>query len=149
MFISIQDVDYVKLKDIDYVLREDVCRSLFELRYQQKIISYGYDGQDPGHFLYNKERCYNRFKHHLTMAAKYNTSALATKIYVLLEEGAKAKIVYSQDCVVCYDQKASIIIEECSHHVLCMSCLKQILKNGNKKCPICRSYIEMYSHYDL
>ena len=41
-------------------------------------------------------------------------------------------------CVICIDQRASIIFHNCGHLCICETCLKDFI---NDQCPICRQYI--------
>ena len=47
----------------------------------------------------------------------------------------------NDDCIVCFTEKVSTIIEPCNHLCLCYDCAQQINKN-TKSCPICRSLIK-------
>lgn len=149
MTLSIQDIDITKLSEIDYVLQEDICRFIFETRYKQKLISYDYDGLDPVHFLYDKERCYQRFRQHIKPFGIKKPELLASLMDMILNKGLNAKIFYEKYCVVCYENKASILTEQCSHHVMCIICLKKVIDEGKRKCPICRTLIKTFYHCDI
>lgn len=151
MSITNKDFELNKIGDVDYLLQEEVCRRLFEFRYQQKIKLYEYDGQDPEHFLHEnyKEERYRLFRQHIEMLSRGGKKILANYISLILYNGAKQKIFYNKLCVVCLDNKSAIVSESCSHHVMCKKCVIQIFECGGRKCPLCRTYIRSFLHYDF
>lgn len=45
-------------------------------------------------------------------------------------------------CSICTEHKKCILYTPCNHIASCNTCAQQILKSGNKKCPLCRKPIE-------
>lgn len=41
------------------------------------------------------------------------------------------------ECVVCLDNKQSVLIKDCGHNVLCEKCYKEIKERGGGTCPLC------------
>jgi hypothetical protein len=47
-----------------------------------------------------------------------------------------------EDCIICMDIKKDVVFAPCGHYCSCSSCA-MIVKNGQGKCPICRSLISI------
>jgi len=54
------------------------------------------------------------------------------------------KIFASNNCVICMDEVAQILINNCGHHVYCLGCFKICDKN---RCPICRNKVDKFWPY--
>ena len=45
------------------------------------------------------------------------------------------------DCIVCMERKRSVVFLPCKHLVVCEACIEILRKDGNCKCPLCRSQV--------
>lgn len=135
-------IDLTRLEDIDYLLEPDVLNWFFERLLKFKMMEYQYDGIDPEHYLFDKQRVFARFKGDLLrMARTGNIGGLrGTLVNILNKDHPRRQIYYSFKCVVSYE-KQSTIITNCNHHVLCGPCFTNIYAKGDHLCPLCRALI--------
>ena len=40
-------------------------------------------------------------------------------------------------CVVCFDNRKRVLLEQCKHLCLCSGCAAKLLSNGSLRCPVC------------
>ena len=42
------------------------------------------------------------------------------------------------------NNEINIILKPCEHSIICKDCVENLMKIGNKICPICRRILESY-----
>lgn len=52
-----------------------------------------------------------------------------------------------QLCVVCFDNPHNTVIDPCGHGGVCSTCIKDLLKQKNSNCPLCRVKINLVIVY--
>ena len=59
------------------------------------------------------------------------------------ENFVENKIFVEDICIICYDAPASYGFN-CGHVSLCLeTCAKELIRTGNKKCPICQAHVTL------
>lgn len=129
-------LDYNRLGDKNYLEEEEVFNYLFEISYQHKKVQYRYDGKDPEHILYDKNRVKESFS---AMIRRYLPCMLKSAMMSILSHDPKP-IYYSITCVVCQDKYSEVLYRPCYHHIVCLQCYTNIKYKGLKDyCPMCRT----------
>lgn len=62
-----------------------------------------------------------------------------TTIYYYLQVD---QIFTFDECVICLSGNPNILIVPCGHKCICASCSREIYKEKNEKCPVCRRPIK-------
>jgi len=71
-------------------------------------------------------------------------------IYIASAENANTQVlnVGPVTCIVCYTDKAKVLLYPCRHFCLCEACATKIKQEG-KGCPVCRVAVERFFDVQL
>jgi len=61
-----------------------------------------------------------------------------------IKDKSELKEIYTaEDCIICLDEKPSVVFGPCGHSCMCTVCLEQMqkIKQQAKQCPLCRRNI--------
>ena len=58
--------------------------------------------------------------------------------------GASGSVPYSageNDCVICMDERKSVVLLPCKHMCVCSACAEQLTRVKSACCPVCRTVV--------
>lgn len=91
---------------------------------------------DKANYIFTPEELCN---HYILLGIKpFWFYGLKIKSNKLIKTNLFDKIFDSEECIICYDIRPSVLFLPCNHCLMCIGCYKEILK-----CPFCRTKIEI------